>query len=148
MHFRAKQQVSIETYCEGRAHRGARYFRPSAPGDRLHMVRNRIGTVGRRQPSSPPPTVFQTNRNLPFAGETAWTSADGEQVTSRIAVHAVRRAAGMSILDWSITRLSAPDLGTGDTLPPGFELGLARGNLGNGISIVLIDGSHQRAYRR
>jgi hypothetical protein len=109
--------------------------------------RTESGLFGRREPSLPTPTVFETNPNLPIAGETVWTSAEGQQVTSRIAVHAVRRAAGMTVLDWSITPLSAPDRETGDMLPPGFDLGLGRGNRGNGSSIVLIDASHQRAYR-
>lgn len=105
------------------------------------------GLLGRHEPSSSPPSVIAANHHLPIAGETVWTSAEGLQVTSRIAVHAVRRATGMTVLDWSVTPLSAPNLQVGEEVPPAFDLGLGRGSLGNGISVVLIDAAHQRAYR-
>ena len=41
-------------------------------------------------------------------------------------MHAVRRAPGLTVLDWSVTPLSAPDRQTGDEVPPGFDLGLDR----------------------
>ncbi len=93
-------------------------------------------------PASPPPT----NPRLPVAGETTWTSAEGQQVTSRIAVHAVRRAAGLTVLDWSVTPLAAPDRQTGDEVPPGFDLGLERTAAG-GVNIMLVDPRGQRVYR-
>jgi hypothetical protein len=93
-------------------------------------------------PIAPPPT----NPRLPVAGETTWTSAEGQQVTSRIAVHAVRRAPSMTVLDWSITPLSAPNRRLGDELPPGFDLGLDSTTAG-GVNIVLLDPRGKKVYR-
>ena len=93
-------------------------------------------------PSAPAPT----NPALPVAGETTWTTAEGQQVTTRVAVHAVRRAPGMTVLDWSITPLTAPDRRPGDEVPPGFDLGLDRSTAG-GISMVLLDTRTQKVYR-
>ena len=91
-------------------------------------------------------TPQPTNPRLPVAGETTWTSAEGQQVTTRIAVHAVRRAPGMTVLDWSITPLSAPDRQIGDDVPPGFDLGLDRSTAG-GVNIVLLDPGSDTVYR-
>jgi hypothetical protein len=93
-------------------------------------------------PAKPEPA----NPRLPVAGETTWTSAEGQQVTTRIAVHAVRRAARMTVLDWSITPLSAPDRRVGDQVPPGFDLGLDRSTAG-GVSIMLVDPRSSKVYR-
>lgn len=87
-----------------------------------------------------------TNPRLPVAGETTWTSAEGLQVTTRIAVHAIRRAAGMTVLDWSITPIEAPGRQVGDDVPPGFDLGLDRTTAG-GVSIVLLDPRSRQVYR-
>ena len=68
-----------------------------------------------RSPSAPTPEP--TNPELPVAGERVWTSAEGLSVTVRYAVHAVRRIPGGSVLDWSVTPLSAPDLQFGAAIP-------------------------------
>ena len=81
-----------------------------------------------------------------MAGETTWTTAEGQQVTSRIAVHAVRRGPGLTVLDWSVTPLTAPDRQTGDEVPPGYDLGLDRTGTG-GVNIVLIDPRKKKVYR-
>ena len=104
------------------------------------------GLFREREPSSAPPAPPPTNPNLPVAAETVWTSAEGLRVTSRIAIHAVRRTTGMTVLDWSITPLSAPDRQTGDDVPPGFDVGLNR-NLAGGVNIVLVDAQRKRVYR-
>ena len=107
------------------------------------------GLLQRRDPSTAPPTPLPpapTNPLLPVAGETTWTSAEGQQVTSRIAVHAVRRGAGLTVLDWSVTPLTAPDRRAGDEVPPGFDLGLDRSSAG-GVNIVLVDPRSKRVYR-
>ena len=93
-------------------------------------------------PSPPAPT----DPALPVAGETTWTTAEGQQVSTRIAVHALRRAPGMTVLDWSITPLSAPDRRPGEEVPPGFDLGLDRSTAG-GISMVLLDTRTEKVYR-
>lgn len=105
------------------------------------------GLFGKRTAESPSQAApARSNPDLPVAGETTWTSAEGAQVTIRYAVHAVRRTAGMTVLDWSITPLSAPDRQDGDELPPGLDLGLDRPDDG-GISIVLLDPGAERVYR-
>lgn len=105
------------------------------------------GLLQRRDASTAPPAPpVPTNPRLPVAGDTTWTSAEGQQVTSRIAVHAVRRGEGLTVLDWSVTPLSAPDRRTGDEVPPGFDLGLERPSSG-GVNIVLVDPRTKRVYR-
>lgn len=109
----------------------------SEPG----LFRERADTA-----SSAPPAPEPTNPRLPVAGEATWTSAEGQQVTARIAVHAVRRTATMTVLDWSITPLSAPDRQIGGPVPPGFDLGLDRTQAG-GVNIVLLDPRAGSVYR-
>lgn len=92
-----------------------------------------------------PPTPPAANPSLPVVGETIWTSAEGRQVTTRIAVHAVRRGPGLTVLDWSITPLSAPDQHTGDVVPSGFDLGLERTN--GAVDIALLDPRSRRVFR-
>lgn len=97
-------------------------------------------------PTSTPIAPPATNPRLPVAGETTWTSAEGLQVTTRVAVHAVRRTANLTVLDWSITPLAALDRRVGDDVPPGFDLGLDRTTAG-GVSIVLLDPRSKQVYR-
>ena len=104
------------------------------------------GLLQRREATTGPPVPPPTNPKLPVAGETTWTTAEGQRVTVRIAVHAVRRAPGLTVLDWSVTPLSAPDRQIGDEVPPGFDLGLDRSSAG-GINIVLIDPRKKKVYR-
>ena len=105
---------------------------------------NEPGLLHRRADTeSPgPPSPDRANPSLPVAGETTWTSAEGQRVTTRIAVHAVRRTTGMTVLDWSVTPLSAPGRQDGDEMPPGFDLGLDRPD--GGINIVLLDPATER----
>lgn len=109
---------------------------------------NEPGLFGKHQDAeSPSPRAPESaNPSLPVAGETTWTSAEGQQVTIRLAVHAVRRAAEVTVLDWSITPLSAPGRQRGDELPGGLDLGLDRADDG-GIGIVLLDPGTRRVYR-
>lgn len=97
-------------------------------------------------PGTPTPIAPATNPRLPVAGDTTWTSAEGLQVSTRIAVHAVRRTDRMTVLDWSITPLSAPGRQLGDELPSNFDPGLDRTPVG-GINIVLLEPRTQRVYR-
>ena len=80
----------------------------------------------------------KTNPALPVAGEAIWTTAEGLRVTVRFAVHAIRRIEGASVLDWSVTPLSAPRLQTGEQLPGRVDLGLTSQGAGDG-NIVLSD---------
>jgi hypothetical protein len=50
-------------------------------------------------------------------GEATWTSADGLDITMRLAVHAVRRVPGGTVLDWSVTPLHGRGLRPNDPLP-------------------------------
>ncbi len=98
------------------------------------------------RPSAAPAPPEATDPNLPVAGEGVWTTAEGLRVTSRYAVHAVRRLAGATVLDWSVTPLSAPGLKPGDDLPGAVDLGLASDSPG-GIEILLVDPAARRVYR-
>lgn len=96
---------------------------------------------------SPPslPPLEPGNPDLPVAAETVWTSGEGLSVTSRLAVHAVRRMPGATVLDWSVTPLRAPGYTTGDPLPNQFDLGLTRED-GGGPDVVLLDRRRQTAF--
>jgi hypothetical protein len=96
-------------------------------------------------PSHFPPQ--RTNPKLPVAGERIWVSGGQLAVTMRIAVHAVRRVEGATVLDWSITPLRAENYGLGEVLP-GIDLGLdrpARGDFEPAVS--LLDAASTQAYR-
>lgn len=92
------------------------------------------------------PPVQPTNPELPVAAETVWTSGEGLSVTSRFAVHAVRRVAGATVLDWSVTPLTAPGIASGDELPTWIDLGLSREGEGD-VNIVLLDSAGREVYR-
>lgn len=88
----------------------------------------------------------RTNPKLPVVGEEIWTSGDGMQVRVRLAVHAVRRVEGATVLDWSVTPLSAPGLGPNDVVPASIDLGLHRFDEGN-TNVFLLDHRAGRLYR-
>lgn len=96
-----------------------------------------------REPLSPPEP---TNPSLPVAGEALWTSAEGLRVQTRLAVHAIRRMPGATVLDWSVTPLRAPGLNLGDRVPSAFELGLTRESYGD-VNITLVDPARGKVYR-
>jgi hypothetical protein len=78
------------------------------------------------RPVTPDETAQVPNPDLPVVGEAIWTSADGRDITMRIAVHAVRRISGGTVLDWSVTPLHGPGLRAGDPVPRMIDLGLTR----------------------
>lgn len=113
------------------------------------------GLFGNRQPPRVTPTEPTPSRtippvvvatNLPVAGEATWTSADSLGLQVRIAIHAVRRIEGATVLDWSITPLRAFGLESGDTIPPIANLGLSRFAEGN-LNIFLMDTLGKKLYR-
>ena len=55
--------------------------------------------AGSRSSSQTPPQAPPTNPALPVLTEAVWTSADGFDVQARLAVHAVRRISGATVLD-------------------------------------------------
>ncbi|HET9871375.1 MAG TPA: hypothetical protein VFP89_02100 [Propionibacteriaceae bacterium] len=106
-------------------------FRPPAPSPRL--------------PAEPEPPE-RTNPKLPVLAETVWTSGEGLWVSTRLAVHAVRRIAGATVLDWSVTPLRAPGLRTGEQLPTWVDLGLTR-ELAGDVNVFLLDAKAGKVYR-
>lgn len=92
----------------------------------------------------PEPPVPKPNPSLPVAGEHFWTTADGSGVRLRIAVHAVRRIAGATVLDWSVTPEAAPGLRLGEALTRSVDFGLT-GESGNSVKVELVEGG--RVYR-
>lgn len=95
---------------------------------------------------APPAPPAPTNPELPVLAESLWITGEGLQVRVRFAVHAVRRIAGATVLDWSATPLSAPGMEWGDRLPAWVDLGLSRTS-GGDVNITLIDPSAARVYR-
>ena len=88
-----------------------------------------------------------TNPQLPVAGERIWVSGGGLPVTMRLAVHAVRRVKGATVLDWSVTPISAEGFDFGEGLP-GIELGLDRPARGNhDPAVALLDARSTKVYR-
>jgi hypothetical protein len=95
---------------------------------------------------TPDESAQTPNLDLPVVGEATWTSADGLDITMRLAVHALRRVPGGTVLDWSVTPLHGPGLGPNDSLPPTVNLGLSRPGEGY-PDILVVDAGRKRAYR-
>ena len=111
--------------------------------------RSEPGLFERVEPPSesstdPPPPPG--NPDLPVVGEAIWTSGEGLDITIRLAVHAVRRIEGGTVLDWSVTPLSGPGLRTGDPIPASFNLAVSRFAEQN-VNIFLIEPRAQQVYR-
>jgi len=108
------------------------------------------GGLARRSPrataGSPPPSLPPTNPRLPVVADATWTSAEGWEVQVRIAVHALRRVDGATVLDWSVTPIAAPNLRPGDLVPEGFDLGLSRPGTA-APDIALVDTAAGLVYR-
>ncbi|HVD81335.1 MAG TPA: hypothetical protein VNB87_12450 [Propionibacteriaceae bacterium] len=105
----------------------------------------------RNQATSSPTAETQrppapTNPELPVAAEAEWTTAEGLHISTRFAIHAVRRLEVATIVDWSVTPLSAPGYGPGDNLPSWVDLGLSRTSEGD-VNMFLIDPSGDKIYR-
>lgn len=98
------------------------------------------------RPVTPDESSQVPNPDLPVVGEVMWTSADGLDITMRIAVHAVRRVTGGTVLDWSVTPLHGPGLHPNDPVPRRLDLGLTRPGEGY-PNIVLVDARRSKVYR-
>ena len=94
--------------------------------------------------TQPPPAP--TNPKLPVAAEAEWTTAEGLNLTTRFAIHAVRRLEDATVVDWSVTPLSAPGYGRGADLPSWVDLGLSRSSEGD-INMFLLDPASGKVYR-
>jgi len=105
-----------------------------------------------RNKASQSPTVEQTalpaptNPKLPVAAEAEWTTAEGLNISTRFAIHAVRRVQDATVVDWSVTPLSAPGHGLGERLPSWVDLGLSRSSEGD-INMFLLDPAGGKVYR-
>jgi hypothetical protein len=98
------------------------------------------------RPVTPDQASQVSNPDLPVVAEAIWTSTDGLDITMRIAIHAVRRVTGGTVLDWSVTPLHGPGLRPSDPLPTTVNLGLNRPGEGY-PNIVLVDTARARIYR-
>ena len=103
-------------------------------------------------PSASTPSALQadvpapTDPRLPVVDDAVWTTADGTDVTVRLAVHAVRRTDSATVLDWSVTPLAGPGHPPGSPVPSNIDLGLSR-NLAGEQNIALLDPALGQAYR-
>jgi hypothetical protein len=93
--------------------------------------------------NSPP---APTNPELPVAAEAEWPTAEGLHISTRLAIHAVRRIQGATVVDWSVTPLSSPGYGRGDRLPSWADVGLSRSSEGD-INMFLLDPAGGKVYR-
>ena len=98
------------------------------------------------EPSEPVQRGSTQNPQLPVVGETLWTSDEGLALTVRIAVHAVRRIPGATVLDWSVTPLSGAGLNNGEPVPASFNLGLTRFGEDT-VNIFLFDARRGQVHR-
>jgi hypothetical protein len=107
------------------------------------LFRNNASQSPTTERSAPP---APTNPELPVAAEAEWMTAEGLQISIRFAIHAVRRLADATVVDWSVTPLSAPDYGPGDRLPSWVDLGLSRTSEGD-VNMFLLDPVGGKVYR-
>jgi hypothetical protein len=94
--------------------------------------------------TQPPPAA--TNPNLPVAAEAEWTTAEGLRINVRFAIHAVRRMQNATVVDWSVTPLSAPGYAYGADFPSWVDLGLSRTTEGD-VNMFLLDPASGKVYR-
>lgn len=87
-----------------------------------------------------------TNPNLPVAAEAEWTTAEGLNISTRFAIHAVRRLQDATVVDWSVTPLSAPGYARGADLPSWVDIGLSRSSEGD-VNMFLLDPPGGKVYR-
>src|SRR5918995_7090911 len=128
-----KWRLPVMVYALAVVFAGCTYSREE-PGLFPRAVSSQTPTTTER-PRLPP---RKTNPVLPVAGQAIWTTAEGLRVTVRFGIHAVRRIEGATVLDWSVTPLSAPKLQAGERLPGRVDLGLTSQGAGDG-NIVLSD---------
>jgi hypothetical protein len=107
--------------------------------DREPGLFSRAPTPSSTDTRSPAPTPDSVAA-IPVIGEAIWTSTDRFEVSVRIAVHAVRRVLGGTVLDWSATALAGPDAAPGETLFLEFDMN-------EEFDISLIDADSAKVYR-
>jgi hypothetical protein len=107
------------------------------------LFRNNASQSPTTEGSAPP---APTNPKLPVAAEAEWITAEGLQISTRFAIHAVRRLADATVVDWSVTPLSGPGYAHGDRLPSWVDLGLSRSSEGD-VNMFLLDPASRKVYR-
>lgn len=107
------------------------------------LFRNNASQSPTTERSAPP---APTNPQLPVAAEAEWMTAEGLQISTRFAIHAVRRLRAATVVDWSVTPLSAPDYAPGERLPSWVDLGLSRTSEGD-VNMFLMDPESGKVYR-
>lgn len=120
----------------------------TAPAEEPGLFRVRSPSPAASSPPPEPPAPDPTSRPavaLPVAGEATRTTGEGAEVTVRYAVHAVRRMPGATVLDFSVTPLTAPGLREGDELPGGTDLGISTED-GGTIRAWLLDPAAERGH--
>ena len=90
--------------------------------------------------TQPPTPAPDSTAAIPVLGEAIYRATDRLDISVRIAVHAVRRVLGGTVLDWSVTALADPPADPGEQLF--LELGLAEE-----FDISLIDAASAKVYR-
>jgi hypothetical protein len=90
--------------------------------------------------SLPPTPAPHSTAAIPVLGEAIYRSTGRIDVSVRIAVHAVRRVLGGTVLDWSVTALAGPGAAPGEQLF--LELGLVEE-----FDVSLIDAAAAKVYR-
>lgn len=120
----------------------------SAPAQEPGLFRVRSPSPAALTPAPTPSATDSATRSavaLPVAGEAVRTTGEGAELTVRYAVHAVRRMAGATVLDFSVTPLTAPGLQDGDELPGGTDLGISTED-GGSVRAWLLDPAALRGY--
>ncbi len=106
-------------------------------------------TPGRDRPAihrAAPEERQVQNPELPVVGEATGPLRMASASLLSIAVHAIRRFPGGTVLDWSVTPLHGPGLRPSDPVPSRLDLGLSRPDEGY-PNIVLMDAARSRIYR-
>lgn len=104
------------------------------------------GLFGRESESSTPEQSDPADPGLPVVGDAVWTAADETQLSVRIAVHAVRRIPGATVLDYSLTPLADRSHRPGAALASTVDLGLLSSQAGD-PQIFLLAPQTRRLYR-
>jgi hypothetical protein len=88
------------------------------------------------------PNPLDSSAAIPLLGEATWVPPDTRGIPIRIAIHGVRRVPGGTVLDWSITALSAAVRVPGELIEGGLPIGIDER-----IDVALVDASAGRVYR-
>lgn len=105
-----------------------------------------FGRADVSRPSTPDPAPSIRGPALPVVAETVWTAGSGVDLRVRIAVHAVRRITGGTVLDYSLTPLADDTSPPDSALPRTTDLGLLGSEAGE-PQILLLEQGGRGVYR-